>query len=325
MTSSDTAHTITAKNPTDLIASVPVLLGFTPTESVVMLTFGPHRSFHARIDLPRSVADREVVIEALLEPVLRYEVETVAFVLYSTATVGVRSLARALCEAFEAQDVSVLDALHATGTEWFPMLPGITPADVGVPYDDRTSPIALKALVEGHVTYESRSALAATLRADVASVSAVASHLRPTGVRDGRQALEDAVWALSLVRTHAQDNTQPDDADVARLLVALVNLKVRDAVWCALTLETARDLVQFWSGIVRRSPLSVLAAPATLLAFAAWLSGHGALAWCALDRSRESDKDYSLAHLLAHMLNRAIPPSAWSPPTDLIAELGLDS
>ena len=31
---------------------VPVVLGFTPTDSLVMLTFGAASPFHARVDLP---------------------------------------------------------------------------------------------------------------------------------------------------------------------------------------------------------------------------------------------------------------------------------
>ena len=46
-------------------------------------------------------------------------------------------------------------------------------------------------------------------------------------------------------------------------------------------------------------------------ALAAWLSGQGALAWCAIDRCRESDSDYGLAGLLAELLAHAVPPSAW--------------
>ena len=45
-------HTMTARCPEDLLAMVPVTLGFTPTDSVAMLTFGAVHPFHARVDLP---------------------------------------------------------------------------------------------------------------------------------------------------------------------------------------------------------------------------------------------------------------------------------
>jgi hypothetical protein len=86
---------------------------------------------------------------------------------------------------------------------------------------------------------------------------------------------------------------------------------VRDAVWLVMTPDTAREHVGLWTDVVRRSPLDVLAAPAALLGFAAWLSGQGALAWCAIDRCRAADPDYALAGLLAEMLVHAVPPSVW--------------
>ncbi|MFM9735908.1 DUF4192 family protein, partial [Streptomyces niveiscabiei] len=71
--------------------------------------------------------------------------------------------------------------------------------------------------------------------------------------------------------------------------------------------------------VVRRSPLEALAPAAALLAFAAWLTGDGALAWCAVDRCQESDPDYGLAGLVSQALAGAVPPSAWSPfPTEML-------
>jgi hypothetical protein len=71
--------------------------------------------------------------------------------------------------------------------------------------------------------------------------------------------------------------------------------------------------VDLWRDVVRRAPLDLLAAPAALLGFAAWLSGDGALAWCAVDRCRQAEPGYSLAGLLADALAGAVPPSSWRP------------
>jgi Domain of unknown function (DUF4192) len=57
-----------------------------------------------------------------------------------------------------------------------------------------------------------------------------------------------------------------------------------------------------------------LRAPAaTLLGFSAWLSGDGALAWCAVERALDADPGYSLASLLTQLLAGAVPPSSWQP------------
>ena len=43
---------LTFRTPEDVLAAVPVLLGFEPSDSVVMMTFGGRETFHARIDMP---------------------------------------------------------------------------------------------------------------------------------------------------------------------------------------------------------------------------------------------------------------------------------
>ena len=110
---------------------------------------------------------------------------------------------------------------------------------------------------------------------------------------------------------HTRDGTAPSDAELARLLRGVLDVRVRDAAWSVLRREVAADHVAFWSDVVRRTPDPLVPAPAALLAFAAWQAGHGALAWCAVDRCREVDPSYSLAGLVAQILEGAVPPTAW--------------
>lgn len=56
---------------------------------------------------------------------------------------------------------------------------------------------------------------------------------------------------------------------------------IRDQLWHDINAENATSHVALWSDLTRRAPESVRAAPATMLAFASWLKGNGALAWCA--------------------------------------------
>ena len=50
-----------------------------------------------------------------------------------------------------------------------------------------------------------------------------------------------------------------------------------------------------------------------VLAFAAWLAGHGAMAWCAVERARAQEPSNVLAGLVAQALEEALPPSSWVP------------
>ena len=64
---------------------------------------------------------------------------------------------------------------------------------------------------------------------------------------------------------------------------------------------------------MRRAPRDLLPGACSLLAFAAWQHGDGALAWCAIDRCLDVDPDYSMAHCVAQILTGAVPPSVWQP------------
>src|ERR1700724_3265719 len=71
---------------------------------------------------------------------------------------------------------------------------------------------------------------------------------------------------------------------------------------------------RLWANLVRRAQPGYVAAPASLLAVAAWQGGDGALANVALDRALAGDPAYSMAVLLRDLLDAGVPPSAATPP-----------
>lgn len=322
-----TPTTLTARTPEDVLALVPVVLGFVPHDSVVMLTFGAERTFHARLDLPHDAADLSDVVSVLLDPALRHRVRRVVFVLYSADELLAHQVARSLGESFARAGIEVIETLRADGDRWFPLARKRSDVpDRGVAYDVTAHRFMAQSVLEGQVTHRSRSELAGTLASDAGAVAAV---MTAVGARPGAgepdepgesgepgeagldQLAEDLVWVRSLVSRHIEEDTSPDDEEAARLLLGMQSLIVRDLAWSHMTRDNSRDHVRLWTDLVRRAPTHLLAAPAALLGFAAWLAGHGALAWCAIDRCRESDDDYRLAGYLAQALTDAVPPSVW--------------
>ena len=306
--------TMTARSPEDLIAMVPVVLGFVPARSVVLLTFGG-RPIHARLDLPAGddVDDprvRRAVVDALLEPARQYAVHQVAFLVYSEDAPAAASMAGLLAAAFEDAGFDVLDALRVGDGRWFPLLPGWPEAArQGVPFDLSTHPFTVRSVFEGRVTHASRDALAASLTPRPELVARVELLSRQPGL--ALPAPSGVAWLRAVVTRHVELGTSPEDAEVARLVVGMREAVVRDAAWGLLSRSTAAAHVLFWTDVVRRTPPSLLAAPATLLGYAAWLAGHGALAWCALDLVRPVAPGYRLAGHLAAALQRAVSPSTW--------------
>ena len=95
------------------------------------------------------------------------------------------------------------------------------------------------------------------------------------------------------------------------MLASLV--PTRDVAWAEITRVSSGHHVELWRGLVRRAPRDLLPGACSLLAFAAWQHGDGALAWCAIDRCLDVDPDYSMAHCVAQILTGAVPPSVWEP------------
>ncbi|QNN53017.1 DUF4192 domain-containing protein [Nocardioides mesophilus] len=324
-----------AKSPTDLLACVPMLLGFHPERSVVMLSTGPARvPIHARVDLPAdAAADEEIedLAEELAGVAYANGVLTVAVLLYTDDELLAHAVGTRLARHLGVARVELLTVVRADGARWFQhdedgsLLPGH-----GTAYDLATHPFTVQALVRGRVVHPSRAALRDSLapthpetleqvRREAAAhedrLSAAAR--RPPGspapARLREHLVAEGRWVQRRVRRFVDDRESLSAADTGRLLTALRTIEIRDVAWAEITHESVDRHVDLWRDVVRHSPRELLAAPAALLAFAAWISGDGALAWCAVDRCHEADPGYSMAGLVTQTLAAAVPPRSWRP------------
>lgn len=299
--------TLTARNPEDVLAMVPVVLGFVPDDSVVMLTFGALQTFHARVDLPPPGPATTAVVESLLGPALAHGVQRVVFVLYGEEARPAEQVAARLVRDFRRAGVEVVDVLRADGRRWFPLLRGrrSRPA-TGTPYDVSAHPFAAQAVLDGRVTLASRAELASSIASDPDRVGEVAGAVAADGSTPGPE------WVRATVLRHASAGTVPSDLEAGRLLRAVgADTAARDAAWTGVTRSDAGGHVDLWTDLLRRAPDPLVPAAAGILGLVAWLAGHGALAWCAVDRARAVEPGHPLAMLVAELLESAFPPSEW--------------
>lgn len=296
-----TPTTLKARSPEDVLAAVPVVLGFEPRDSVVMLTFGGVETFHARVDLPPP-SEVDEAVEQLLDPARRHQVSRVLFVVYADDGPAARTVVRRLRRAFPRCGIDVVEVLRAHGGRWF--APGRSGVPLhGVPYDVGDHPFRAQAVVEGIVVHGSRAELEALLRPVPEEVARVVAALR--------RAAPSAPGEIAELVDARLEAGRFSDAELARALLGLASVRGRDAAWAQITRETAPGHVRLWTDAVQRAPEELVAGPAAVLGLAAWLAGQGALAWCAVDRCQAVDPDNSLAELVAEVLARAVPPSAW--------------
>ena len=335
MTTYDDAHrglatrTLRLTTEADVLAFVPYSLGFHPHDSVVVIGVGRGgRPMTGRADLVGD-ADAARAMARELAGAVATNASALAVVVAYTDDPGWAALSvDTLLEELARRRVPVAHAFRADGTHWFPLLPGdgwSATGTRGTAYDIGTHALTAESVVEGRVTYADRDELAASLDpADPALVDAVADELDVVqALRDRDARRVEAQWAAAWVRSRVDHPVEvprwPAPEDVARLLRVLDVSDARDVVLAEVTLPTARQQVALWSALARLAPDSHRGPVSAVLAFAAWLDGNGALAWCAIDRARDADPDCSLAEVVSGLLESAMPPTTWVPvdPTTL--------
>lgn len=277
-----------------------------------MLTFGGSRSFHARVDLPAEPGHVGAVVDTLLAPALRHRPDTVLFVAYSTDALRAAATALHASDVFAAHGFAVIRPMRSDGTSWFHVRREEDPERAAPhPYDVSTHALTAQTVLDGRVTLASRAEVAASLAGEPTATAAVLQAWRAQLEEPAPdQAEVRRIVAAGLARRAAGEGL--GDREVARLAHACLDPTVRDAAWSDLRRETVEEQLDLWRELVVRTPDVLVAGVAAVLGFAAWLAGHGALAWCAVDRSLEADEECSLARLVGDLLQAAVPPTAWS-------------
>lgn len=326
MDSSDGAA-LAVRSPLDLLAAVPYLLGFHPESSLVVggLRAG-YLIFTARVDLPppgapeRAIRSRARQVAAVVE---RQGVSGTLLIGYGPPD-AVRPLLAAVRAALLARHLPIDDELRVEDGRYYSLTctndaccpPG------GRPLEPSGSTVPAAATVAGEVALKDRAALAARIapvdgaarkaataatgRADdrLSALLATASSTDLLGARAlrsaGMAALEEAI-------AHHRAGDRLGDDDVAWLTVVLLHPPVRDHAWTAT--DGSDWAIDLWTDVLRRAAEDLVAAPATLLSFAAWQAGRGPLANVALDRALRADPTYPPALLMEEVLWQGIPPN----------------
>lgn len=309
------------RGPDDILAAVPVLLGFEPQDSLVLVTVPSapeRRGPHLRVDLPEERSEEAVgeLIDVVLHPCVRHGVESVAVVVYTCDAELADLVADRLHEGFTEVGIGILVAIIAEPRRWRRWGEDAVADGSWRPYRSRDHAIRADAVLRGEVIHRSRKELAALLdplhgfpaRAVVAAVEQErrGSRERTTGA--------EQLWVASSVTrwTRAPEGLrEPSHAEAARMLLALEIGTNRDAAWRDLTRASARTHRELWIGLTRRAPAGLRAGPAALVALTSWLAGNGALAWCAVDVCLDEVPRHGLGCLVRDLLEAATPPTWW--------------
>ncbi|MGR6318884.1 DUF4192 domain-containing protein [Micromonospora soli] len=314
---------LTVRSPADLVAAVPYLLGFRPSDgSIVVIASRDRRVvFAARGDLPAPGAPASQIhaVAASLVPVLRRQQPITDLMIVGYGDEHIDPALDSVSEALAASGMPLLELLRVTGRRIFNLTcdnPDCCPSQ-GTPFDPTASLIAVQATAAGQVALPNRAAVAGrfapvdgTAR-DRMRRATTAAITRLTAVSAAGEAAADEAGARAIrdaLRTH-DDGKRLTDDEVAWLTLLLRRPSVRDL---AVDLTQPHDRhVTFWADITRRAEEALVPAPATLLAITAWRCGDGTLAGMAADRALQADPDYRLADLLLQTLHAGLPPTVF--------------
>jgi hypothetical protein len=315
---------------TGLLAVIPHLLGFTPTDSLVVVGVGrtaERIQVAFRYDLPDPPdADAAATIAGHAVAVLAREHVAIAVVVGYGPGPLVTPLAEAIRQAVPGAGVELRDVLRVHEGHYWSYLccePSCCPAE-GVPFDAAAHPAAKLLASMGQPVLPGRAALAASIAAltgpeadAMADATGRAERVAARLVtRGGPQALDAPGLAAvrSAIQVYRDGGSITPAVGHAWLALVLTRLRIRDDAWARMDPAFHSAHRRLWIDLVRRAQPGYAAAPACLLAVTAWQAGEGALASIALDRALTDTPGYSMAELLRGLLAAGVPPSAATPP-----------
>ncbi|QKV79269.1 DUF4192 domain-containing protein [Amycolatopsis sp. Hca4] len=311
------------RDPAQLLAALPYLIGFRPEKSVVLLGHchpgnrlglvlrgdlprREHRARQAQALAPRFAAAGHIGITVVIIGGRRRPEKPPPH----TAFVG--DLTRALGEFG-------LPVLHAL---WAPAIRAGAPwvcyqveECAGALPDPRATVLAAAATESGTVAFDSREELEALLaprspealarRADRLSRMTLPPWPEQTRVDNA------AATVRAAFERHRRNEGPPTDEEAVLLASALKLPEIRDlclAMAVPPATASAREAEDVWLTAVREIPPPERAEPAALLGFSAYLRGDGTFAGMALDNALEAAPGHVLASLLRRVLDTGTPP-----------------
>jgi hypothetical protein len=328
---------LTINSIDSLIATVPYLLGFVPTRSVICLwTINKKICLTMRVDLP--VTELEIDISEWARQMLGHgthcggiDLHIVIFDDCATfvspgeqpSSVRMQALVRAASvlglqidtlvtisdmRRFE-YDCSACELLGCSGHDVTP-----PPSDLQRIYGLLRAPAASREEVLAEINEVPNTQIRELVAVETER------YVQLCAVRRGRSGLEK--WrdeSIALIRREwgaTASSGDPRNActtQLARSIVALNDVRCRDAVLWVIARPGAdlQRIGDFFTCVVTSAPPNLVPGPASVLAAVRWLQGDGLRAMAACQRALETTPDYTLALLIETALSAGLPPAFW--------------
>lgn len=299
-----------------LIASVPPMIGFPPTNSLVVLGVTEGRvSLTLRTDLPEPDQYIPVALQ-LASAIANHRCDGAILIVFGGSTTKCNlphtSLVSELEKRLSARDMrafgSYWAAEAAAGAAWGCYCGDASCDRAGALPDPAETVIAATVAAEGHVTLASRDELADFVRpaADV-DLLRRAEMIERQVLTWSRSSAAGFALVRAAVAEFAKGQRALDDESIVGLSLALQDKRVRDAALSFAAGDDAAAGEALFLALTRECPSPHRAEAAVLAAFYTYLRGDGALASVVLDATLTTRPDHQFALLLRTALNAGIP------------------
>ena len=345
-----TTNAIRLTSPSDLLSVVPFVLGFHPTNSIVVLCLRDHRlGLSQRLDLPEPEHAHQAV-SALMPSLLAENPDAVILLGFESRAGESLPALEAMTTGLQSQAIEIHDRIVVRHGRWRSIdcaNPNCCPPEgSSVPKPEDVPGIVAEFVGRGVSPHPDREALVRQLEAGpqaVAVAKVLRSRQKALAKDVDSQVVPRAELFAAWPRILDPDAPAISPEDAAMASMSLQDIEIRDGLvaWLSpgtLNINEMSDEVQeLFCGLGKGwgeehcDPDSLaaqshaqdalihlcamlpdhVAAPAlSVLASFTWWRGDGALARVALDRALRCDPDYRLAQLLLKMVDLAIRPVA---------------
>ena len=316
----------TLTSPHDLLAAIPFLIGYHPSNSLVLVALNTDSAdkdavgMAMRVDLPVDLSCESY--DLLASHFQREAADAALLVAYVDTETDPEPVLINTSAALLRAGISIKESLIVSDGRYRSMLCHDSECcpPLGSPIPDiDSSRIAAEHVIAGHpMPYANVSGLVQSIAAlPSAMEESWQSEVRAFWIESDSESLLDlqrdgATAVIDLAGEYALGRGAEDRELAARVIGRISDIQVRDYALGSHNDETADAYWQMWRELLLIAPRGFVAPIASIFAALAYERGEGALAHKALDRALADDERYSLALLLRRVFTAGWPPQSFS-------------